>query len=156
MKPAQANDIKRREIQLIHIAKGELGMDEDTYRAMLFAVARVRSSSDLDWTGRKKVLDHMKACGFKVKRSPANKNAIEPEYRKVRALWTSLHKMGAIEHDTDEAVRAYIKRIVNVDDFRFANGHQARTVIESLKKWIERLEREHLRSKQNDGQEGNQ
>lgn len=49
----------------IHIAKKQLGMDEGTYRDMLWGVARVRSSKDLDHAGRAKVLAHLKACGFK-------------------------------------------------------------------------------------------
>lgn len=57
-------DLVRREIQLIHIAKQQLGMDDETYRAMLWAVARVKSSKELDFAGRKKVLDHLKACGW--------------------------------------------------------------------------------------------
>ena len=64
--PAKQADIKRREITLIHVAKQQLGMDDDTYRAMLWSVARVKSSTALDFAGRKKVLDHLKACGFKV------------------------------------------------------------------------------------------
>lgn len=64
--PAKQADIKRREITLIHVAKQQLGMDDETYRAMLWSVARVKSSTALDFAGRKKVLDHLKACGFKV------------------------------------------------------------------------------------------
>ena len=64
--PAKQADIKRREIKLIHIAKQQLGMDDETYRAMLWSVERVKSSTALDFAGRKKVLDHLKACGFKV------------------------------------------------------------------------------------------
>ena len=63
-KPQQSN-VKQREIQLIHIAKQQLGMDDSTYRDMLWSVARVKSSTELDFAGRKKVLDHLKACGFK-------------------------------------------------------------------------------------------
>ena len=42
-------------------------MDDDAYRDVLWTVARVRSAADLDWSGRKRVLDHLKACGFKIK-----------------------------------------------------------------------------------------
>lgn len=140
MKPELASKIREREIRLIHVAKRELQLDDDTYRSMLWSIARVKSSKDLDFTGRKKVLDHLKARGFKVKNSPANKNATDAEYRKVRALWKELHAAGAVEHDTDEAVRAYVKRMTKKEDFKFLNSWQARTVIEGLKKWIKRLE----------------
>lgn len=57
---------RKREIQLIKIAQKQLDMDESTYRDMLWTVARAKSSTELDFAGRKKVLDHLKACGFKV------------------------------------------------------------------------------------------
>ena len=62
-----AQSIRAGELAQIHIAKGQLGMDDDAYRAVLWTVARVKSAADLDWSGRKRVLDHLKACGFKVK-----------------------------------------------------------------------------------------
>lgn len=136
-----ANDIKKREIRLIKIAQRELGIDDETYRSMLWAIARVRSASDLDWTGRKKVLDHMKKSGFKVKSAPANPNANDATYRKVRQLWSEMHRAGIIEHDTDQAVNAYVKRLTRVDDFRFLNSHQVATIIESLKRWQRRVSR---------------
>ena len=57
---------RNRELAQIHIARQQLGMDDDAYRDVLWTVARVRSAADLDWSGRKRVLDHLKACGFKV------------------------------------------------------------------------------------------
>ncbi len=62
-----AQDVRNSELAQIHIAQAQLGMDDDTYRNVLWTVARVRSSKDLDWSGRKRVLDHMKTCGFKVR-----------------------------------------------------------------------------------------
>lgn len=61
-----APDLRNRELAQIHIAKTQLGMEDETYRAMLWTVARVKSAADLDWTGRKRVLEHMKACGAKL------------------------------------------------------------------------------------------
>lgn len=63
--PTRYNE-QRRDIQLIKIAQQQLGMDDETYRAMLWTVARVTSSTALDFAGRRKVLDHLKNCGFKV------------------------------------------------------------------------------------------
>lgn len=56
---------RQRQIAQIHIAKKELGMDDDTYRAMLQGVAGVDSSSKLDFAGMTKVLKHLRAAGFK-------------------------------------------------------------------------------------------
>jgi phage gp16-like protein len=57
-------DDRRRELAQIHIAKKQLGLDDDTYRAMLDAIGRVRSAGDLNAEGRRQVLAHLKARGF--------------------------------------------------------------------------------------------
>jgi len=145
MKPETADKIRDREIKLIHVAKRELQLDDDTYRAMLFSIARVRSAKDLDWTGRKKVLDHMKARGFKVKsgrNAPANRSKsdkYDARYGKARKLWSLLHDARHVEHNTDAAFNAYVKRQTGMEHWRFLNSHQINTLIESLKDWCDRL-----------------
>jgi|SRR5450830_293219 len=67
--PARKPDTRTRELAMIHIAKKDLGLDDDTYRAMLWTVARVSSSSALDHAGRANVLTHLKARGWKPKRN---------------------------------------------------------------------------------------
>lgn len=57
---------RQRQIAQIHIAKKDLGMDDDTYRAMLIGVAGVDSSSKLDYNGMTVVLKHLRASGFKA------------------------------------------------------------------------------------------
>jgi len=90
-------DEKRRDIQIIHIAKQQLGMDDAAYRAMLWAVARVKSSTELNFVGRHNVIDHLKKCGFKVtagknagKPSPAPAADKSPLAGKIRALLIAL------------------------------------------------------------------
>lgn len=58
-------DQRRRDLAAIHAAKRDLDMTDDAYRDILWSVARVRSSADLDQAGRSKVLDHFRACGWK-------------------------------------------------------------------------------------------
>lgn len=62
-------DDRRRELAMIHIAKKDLGIDDDTYRLMLRTIARVESAGDLNAEGRHQVLAHLKARGFKPKHS---------------------------------------------------------------------------------------
>jgi len=86
-----ATDAKRRaELGKIHIARKQLNLDEDTYRAMLFTVARVRSARDLDEGGRRKVLEHLRARGFRSKRAgrPHNIDSKDrgPQLKKIEAL----------------------------------------------------------------------
>jgi phage gp16-like protein len=139
---ASTEDVKKREVRLIKIAQRELKMDDDTYRAILFSIARVQSATDLDAAGRRKMLAHLKACGFKVKSAPASRNASDGRYRKIRVLWKQLKGCGLVDNDTDQAVRAYILRTTGCEDFQFLNDHQVGTVIESLKKWLTRADQQ--------------
>lgn len=58
---------RTRELAAIHAAARDLRMDDDSYRAMLWSVARVRSAADLDAGGRRQVLDHMRRIGWQGK-----------------------------------------------------------------------------------------
>lgn len=86
-------DIRTRELAQIHIAKKDLSLDDDTYRAMLWTVAHVRSSSELDNAGRAKVLTHLKACGWKPKRSGFK---IEPPKNVKMSSVALVSKIGAL------------------------------------------------------------
>lgn len=59
----------RIELAKIHIAKQQLGMNDDTYRAMLAQVAGVTSAKALDARGRQRLLAHLEKLGFTPKAS---------------------------------------------------------------------------------------
>ena len=59
--------ISNKQKAVIHVAKSQLGLDEESYRDILLAHAGVRSSKGLDWRGFKKVMKHFEACGFESK-----------------------------------------------------------------------------------------
>lgn len=91
-------DSRRRDLAFIHIAVRALGMDphdknpDSEYRCMLWAVARVRSSKDLDFAGRKRVREHLEACGYQAKAGsrpfPGQPHNLDrhPQLRKIGAL----------------------------------------------------------------------
>ncbi len=142
-------DLARREIQLIHVARQQLGIDDDTYRTLLNDRFGVASSKNMDWKQRKRLLDHFKACGFKVKSTgkatgavktkPSRALAADPESRKIRSLWILLHELGAVRNPSEEALAIYVKRLTKVDALQWITGDQAETVIETLKKWAMRF-----------------
>lgn len=129
---------KRRDIQIIHIAKQQLDMDEETYRAMLWTVARVKSSTELDFAGRKKVLDHMEACGFKRTKPQPRKLADDPQSKMIRALWLQLHEAGKVRNPSESALAAFAKRQTGRDALQWLNAKEASALIEELKKWLAR------------------
>lgn len=76
---------RRSELAKIHIgAKQLVGDDKDAYRDMLEAVAGPgkRSAAQLDERGRRKVIEHLAACGVKFERkarpAPAPRDEDDP------------------------------------------------------------------------------
>ncbi|MDX1755864.1 MAG: regulatory protein GemA [Marinobacter sp.] len=82
----------------IHIARKQLGMDEDTYRAMLANVTGKQSSKDCTVAELHKVVTHLKQLGFKAKprkrvaEHPGTPHNLDsrPMLQKVEALLAEL------------------------------------------------------------------
>jgi len=79
---------RKSDLAKIHIAKKQMGMEDDTYRAMLMHVAGVDSAGKLDMNGRMKVLHHLSTQGFKPKKFKGKPNNVarEPQLKKIEAL----------------------------------------------------------------------
>jgi phage gp16-like protein len=85
--------INQRGLAQVHIAAKELGMDDDTYRALLARVAGVRSAKQLNARQLKQVLDEFRRLGWvpkpgkkagrKKPRTPPSRKAVMD---KVEAL----------------------------------------------------------------------
>ena len=133
--------LRNAEIAQIHIAKTQLGLDDATYRDVLWSVARVRSSKDLDWTGRKALLDHFKAKGWKPK-PPKQAKAEKPVHpgqdALVKSLWNELHEAGKVRDPSDAALGSWLKRNRWPERPEWLNHKQITQAIEALKKWLER------------------
>lgn len=126
MKPKTAPDIRKRELAMIHMAKTQLGLDDDTYRDMLWTVARVRSAADLDWAGRKKVIDHLKAKGFKGKRRPQPAENKAVLVSKIRAL------LIALGNKPDAYADGIARHMFKVERFEWCAPEQLRKIVAAL------------------------
>ncbi len=124
--PTHAPDLRKRELAQIHIARQQLGMDDDTYRAMLWTVARVKSAADLDWAGRKQVLDHCKAKGFKIKSRPAPAKSKAALVAKIRAL------LIAAGNRPDAYADGMARRMFKVERFGWCTHQQLGKLIAAL------------------------
>ena len=132
-----APDQRRRELAAIHVAKKALALEDGTYREMLFTVARVRSAADLDHAGRKAVIEHLRARGFRPRlapatvtehgRKPAVQAELQPRVNKIEALladaglpWKYAHAIGG--------------RMFNVKQLEWLRAEQLRAVVTALVK----------------------
>lgn len=135
--------LRNAELAQIHIAKAQLGLDEDTYRAIIFTVShgRTRSASDLDWTGRKQLLEHFKSKGWKPaapKRAKAAKPVTKGQEGMIRALWSELHAADKVRDPSDVALGSWLMRNKWPERVEWLNSWQLERAIEALKKWLAR------------------
>jgi len=134
----------RADLAKIHIAKKELQLDDDTYRAILREQCGADSARDLSPAKVGRLLAHFKRLGYRVK-SPRKSGttrplASDPQSKKIRAIWLDLHEMGVVKNPSEVALAAYVKRMAGVDALQFATTAQKHRVIEALKQWRERSE----------------
>jgi phage gp16-like protein len=145
--------MKRALVAKIHIAKKQLGLDDDVYRSVLSHVTNKTSCSSMTVPELEKVLTHFKNKGFKAKKTASNKKlspqsgtAKHAEIDKIRAIWITMAQHGFIQDGSETALCTYAKRMTSksnqgagVESVAWLNSTQAYVVLESLKKWHRRL-----------------
>jgi phage gp16-like protein len=137
-------DERLRLIKLIHVARRELGMDRDTYGVMLAGnkgLEGATSTADLSIPKLRLVLELLKSKGFKVRpnKKPTRPPADDPQAQKIRALWLTLHGMGAVRDPSESALAKFVFKMTHVKALQWLTVVQARQVIENLKQWEARI-----------------
>lgn len=131
--------IDRAIVAAIHVGKGRLGLDDDTYRALLKQVAGVTSSKALDQDGANRVLAEMRRRGFDGRSKGRRGLASQPLAKLARALWLALWNLDEIESGHEKALAAFAKGITCKEDLRFCDQGELTKVVEALKAWLSRI-----------------
>ena len=142
-KPAQfAPDPGRRAlIAKVKIAQKQLGLDEDTYRGAMLEATGKMSAGDCSIEELKRAVAHFAARGFKpttTARGGKSARADSPMARKARAMWISLHHLGAIDNPDEKALEAFARRQMNCEKMQWADQSKAYLLVEALKAIAER------------------
>ncbi len=130
-------------IAKMHVAKKQLGLDEDTYRDTLERVTGKRSAKDMNDKERTAVILHFTNAGFTnapaKPRADGRKKLVGKYAGKLQALWIAGWNLGLVKNKDDAALLAFVKRQTGIDHTRFLrDGDDAYKAIEALKKWLER------------------
>ncbi len=130
-------------IKLIHIAKSQLQLDDDLYRANLNELTGKNSCSDMTISELFKVLEHMKKSGFKV--SSKKKAKLTGAHAKLFSLWQEMADAGFIKNRSYSALENWAKANCNnknngvpVTKLLWFTPNMFYQVIEQLKKWQKR------------------
>jgi hypothetical protein len=126
---------RKAKLSMIHIAKKDLGLLDDTYRAMLNGAAGINSAAELEYEYQfNAVMKAFENLGFKstARRNPRpqwnDQWGGTPDQRaKIEVLWKTCAR-----NPTERALRSFIKRITHIDHPRFLRVELAQKVILAL------------------------
>lgn len=137
-RPAFAPDPHRRALLAkVHLAKKDLGLSDDDYQSVVLTVTGQMSAGTCDTAQLIRLVEHFKSKGFRAspgKAKPgARRPADHPSARKARAMWISLHQLGAIDNPSEQALEGFARRQLKVEALQWANQAQCYKLVEALK-----------------------
>lgn len=149
---------KTKLIQLVHIAKQQLNIDDLSYREILKRLTNKTSSTKCTVVELHKVLHELQKKGAKVKwfaKSTKKPTAYSPATgetpvkseitHKIRAVWITMSKHGFLRDSSEQALNAYMRKIINknrsvlVLNVGALDVNDASYILEILKKWHKRV-----------------
>ena len=127
---------KGRFIKLIHIAKAQLALCDEDYRAIVESVSGKTSCSELTLFELEQVLKAMKKLGFKFKRLETKENEVGWDTSKeqmdyIKGMWKLVAR-----DKSERALYRFIKKITGADHPQFMNATAAQKVIIALRKMM--------------------
>jgi phage gp16-like protein len=119
---------------VIHVAKAQLHMADEDYRAMLARVAGVRSSNELDDAGFERVMSELERLGFRTVKRPSQAErpegmATAQQIGRIRGLWKAYSTA-----DDDLALGRWLEKHFHTSNVRFLESWRAGKAISVLEK----------------------
>jgi hypothetical protein len=126
--------IGREKLALVHVARRDLELEEDIYRATLLDVAGVKSSRDLDQAGFLKVMARFESMGFRSRPNLGDREgfATPKQLDYIQGLFRQW-----LGREDDAALTAWIDKRYHVSALRFLDVVRAQKAIEGLKKMLQ-------------------
>lgn len=127
-------------VRQVHAAKTFLKLDDETYRAALRAHAGGKASSKACTVAElQAVIAHFHRAGF-PKPGGGKRVALTPPQKKMWSLWQQLADQGRVANRSMKGLCAWVKSQTDngVEALAFLSPAQERTLIESLKRWVDR------------------
>lgn len=131
----------KKRLSLIHVARNQLGLTDEDYRAILMKVAGVSSSTDLDGAGFDAVMAYFQRLGFTSTRKRETFGerpgmATSAQVALIRKLWGEF--TGG--EGTEAALGKWLERTFQVSALRFLPAGSAHKAIGALKTMTSRRE----------------
>ena len=128
---AEPKDKRKREIQHIQILRRRLRMDDDTYRAMLWTHARVKSTTELDELQRRKILDLLTAKQPTERRWVSPRISLPPHKARMGKKICAILGNNGLTHGYADSIA---KQMHQVDRWEFLHADDLHKLIAALEK----------------------
>jgi len=142
-----APDPRTRDLKLLHVAKRQLGLDQDTWRALCQRLGGVNSSADLTPLGRARLLKELKAKGFVITPRGGAKPQLAADKQgmidKIEALLAEKRRLEGQAQVPWAYADAIARRLAKVDAVRFADVIGLRKILAALAIHVRRLQDQH-------------
>jgi hypothetical protein len=126
-------------IQKVQIARRQLGLDDESYRAILLRITGQTSSTACTVRDLDALLREFTRLGFAAK--PSRKVSQKAQVRMIYGVWRDIRPLLRSDSDPAAMLRAFVKRQTGVDAPEFLDAVQANKVLEGMKAWRTRLRR---------------
>ena len=131
--------MRNKLLQLVHIGKNQLGMDDETYRSLLSQQFYQNSAKNISYSNLIKLVQLLQDKGAKI-RLPRGKSSLSPIQRKLWAVWKQMHADGLIDDGSSRGLNGFVKRSLNDDvPWNELTNTQATLILETLKQWQKRV-----------------
>lgn len=137
---ASSYGITKKQVALLHVAKKQLSLDDDSYRAILARYGRCESAPELTQRGFTAVMKYFTAMGFRstwTQRTYGYRPtmATPPQVDLIRSLW---QRFSGKPDDGDTELNKWLHRFHKVSSLRFLDNKRAAKVLSSLKAMVAR------------------
>lgn len=132
---------KTKLIQLIHVGKTQLGLDDELYREVLESCTGKTSSKDMTIQQLDAVLNRLKQLGFSVEskeKTGVGNLADDAKSKLIRHLWLQLHQAGQVRNGSEKALAKFVENKVGVSALQFLSTKNADMIITHLRQWCKR------------------
>jgi phage gp16-like protein len=139
---------RRRELAKLHVAKKQLGIDDEAWRMICLRVTDGKCDSSAAMTAamRQALLEELRAKGFAAQPGTGAatrkfRGAQDATARKIRACWLDLKNAGALSDASEAALMKFVEHRTGKQALQFLTVDEAIAVIEALKQWHRRVTR---------------
>lgn len=121
-------------LQLVHIGKNQLGMDDEAYRSLLSQQFYQNSAKNISYSDLLKLVKILQQRGAKI-RLPRDTPTLSAVQRKLWAVWKA-----TADGSSSSALNAFVARYyAEIADWRALDSKQTAAIIEQLKQWKQRV-----------------